>query len=206
MARNDGYNYEDGYSIEQMPMPPPQPLNMGGMGYGSFTSPSMDPSIANMRWNPEAVVYELYKRLAAVEIKITEDRQVTYQPIPNVRPKMNFEGIQTILTTIESVVNPFVSLTNINDEEANELIRQLLVSVACDLVYNQDRFAIHQGDMRLIMNVVKGLVFSQVKRAVAGHESKNFHTQTVEQTMQQHSTMQQGNQNSWFPKMFGGKK
>jgi hypothetical protein len=60
-----------------------------------------------------------------------------------------------------------------------------------DLVYNQDRFDLDTGDMRLVMNVVKGLVFTQVKRAVRGHESNKFHTQVTEQMVQQNYTQGQ---------------
>lgn len=198
MAR-DSYSADASYESSFDPGPPPMqtiPMTGGGFG-GGFTPPPLnDPTIAHMRWVPDELSATIYKRLAAVEIHIGPDGIAAYRPIDGVKPKLNKEGIEFVLATIEGLINQFVGLSNISDEEANELIAQYLYSLAGDLVYNQGRFDLHTGDMRLVMNVVKGLVFTQVKRAVKGHESRNFTTQHVEQNMQQH--LSQGQLNSGF--------
>lgn len=195
----DSYSADAQYESSFDPGPPPmqQPPMMGGSFGGGFTPPPLnDPTIAHMRWVPDELSATIYKRLAAVEIHIGPDGAPAYRRIQGVTPKLNNEGIEFVLATIEGLINQFVGLSNISDEEANELIAQYLYSLAGDLVYNQGRFELHTGDMRLVMNVVKGLVFTQVKRAVKGHESRNFTTQHVEQNMQQH--LSQGQLNSGF--------
>lgn len=197
MAR-DSYSsdaqYEASFDPGPPPSPPPQPMMGGGYGFGP--APMNDPTIAHMRWVPDELSAMIYKRLAGVEIRVDNDGAASYMPIQGVKPKLNKEGIEFVLANIEGLINQFVGLSNITDEEANELIAQYLYGLAGDLVYNQERFELHTGDMRLIMNIVKGLVFTQVKRAVKGHESKNFTTQHVEQNTQQHFS--QGAQNSGF--------
>lgn len=183
------------------------PMTSFGPSYpGPIPQPLNDPTIAHMRWVPDELTQMIYKRLAGVNISVVQG-EVKYVPIPGVAPKMNQEGIEFVLTSIEGVINQFVGLSNIADEEANELIAQYLYALAGDLVYNQGRFKLHTGDMRLVMNIVKALVFTQVKRAVKGHESKNFTTQHIEQNTQQHYTQGQ-QQSNWllnpFKKSRGG--
>lgn len=199
MAR-DGYSseaqYEASFDPGPPPSPPPQPMIGGGYGGGFGPPPMNDPTIAHMRWVPDELSAMIYKRLAGVEVSVNEEGIAKYSRITDMKPKLNKEGIEFVLATIEGIINQFVGLSNISDEEANELISQYLIGLAGDLVYNQERFDLHTGDMRLVMNVVKGLVFTQVKRAVKGHESRNFTTQHVEQNMQQHFS--QAQQNSGF--------
>lgn len=199
-----GSNYEPGYDPSVM-SPPPSMASYGSYP-GPISQPLNDPTIAHMRWVPDELTHMIYKRLAGVTINVVNG-EVKYLPIPGVEAKMNQEGIEFILTSIEGVINQFVGLSCISDEEANELIAQYLYGLAGDLVYNQGRFKLHTGDMRLVMNLVKALVFSQVKRAVKGHESRNFTTQHVEQNTQQHFTQGQ-QQSNWllnpFKKSRGG--
>lgn len=198
-------NEEPGYEQSMMSSSPP-PSSSYGSYPGPLSQPLNDPTIAHMRWVPDELSHMIYKRLAGVNITVVNG-EVKYLAIPGVEAKMNQEGIEFILTSIEGVINQFVGLSNISDEEANELIGQYLYGLAGDLVYNQGRFKLHTGDMRLVMNLVKALVFSQVKRAVKGHESKNFSTQHVEQNTQQHFTQGQA-QSNWllnpFKKSRGG--
>ena len=208
MTRDSQY-VDDGvqdYDVSSVAPPPPMMSSYGASYPGPIPQPLNDPTIAHMRWVPDELTQMIYKRLAGVNISVVGG-EVKYVPIPGVTPKMNQEGIEFVLTSIEGVINQFVGLSNIADEEANELIGQYLYGLAGDLVYNQGRFKLHTGDMRLVMNIVKALVFTQVKRAVKGHESKNFTTQHIEQNTQQHYTQGQ-QQSSWllnpFKKSRGG--
>lgn len=184
-----------------MAPPPPQ------MGYGMMPPPSNDASIAGMRWQADQIVYELYKRLGGYDIVVQKNGVAKLERDPNIKAKLNDDGIQSIISLIQAYVNPVVALSNLDDEEANELIRQVLYRLAGDIVLNKDRFDIHDGDMGFIMNIVKGILFTQLKRAVSGHESRNFHTQTVEQNVQQHTT--QNGQSPTFgflPMSFGRRR
>lgn len=208
MVRDSQY-VDDGvqdYDVSSVAPPPLQMPSYGASYPGPIPQPLNDPTIAHMRWVPDELTQMIYKRLAAVNISVVQG-EVKYVPIQGVTPKMNQEGIEFVLTSIEGVINQFVGLSNIADEEANELIAQYLYGLAGDLVYNQGRFKLDTGDMRLVMNIVKALVFTQVKRAVKGHESKNFTTQHIEQNTQQHYTQGQ-QQSNWllnpFKKSRGG--
>lgn len=192
--------------MDDMAYMPPPPMNGYGMGMG-VSPPSNDSTIASMRWEGDPLVYNLYKILGGYEIKMDNDGNASlYRMNRNARPKMNDTGIESVVSIIRAYVNPVVSLSNIDDEEANELIRQVLYALVSHLAYNQQRFEIDKGDMGLIMAAVKGIIFTQVKRAVAGHESQNFHTQTIEQNWQQHQTMTNQNQGAFNFWPFKGRK
>lgn len=171
------------------PMPPMQaPMPFGGHDQST---------IAGMRWNGDTLIFQLYKLLGDYEIKINDDGTQNFERINmNVEPKINDQGLQAIMSVIQSVVNPSVSLTKIEDYEAKELIRQTLTALAIDITLNQDLWAIKEENKNVIMNITKNIVFSQIKRAVEGHESTNFRTQTYEQNVQQ--SLQQNNANSGF--------
>lgn len=191
-----GSGYEPGYDPSVM-SPPPSMASYGSYP-GPISQPLNDPTIAHMRWVPDELTHSMYKRYAAVSINVVNG-EVKYVPIPGVRPVMNQEGIEWVLTWIEGALNQFVGLSNISDEEANELIGQFLVDFACGLSYNLQRFNLDGGDMKMITKPVNTLVFTQVKRAVKGHEAKNFTTQHVEQNTQQHFTQGQQQSNWLFP-------
>ena len=177
-----------GGPMPQMIPPMPSP--------DAMTPPSNEANIASMRWESQQIVYELYKVLGGYEVNVNADGTIKFYREGTDKPKINDDGIKSIVSMIRSVVNPSVVLSNIDDEDANELIRQLLYALMRHLVYNYKRFEIDEGDIGHIFNIVKPIVFSQVKRSVGGHESLNFHTQTLEHNIQQHST--QGQQGGGF--------
>lgn len=161
-----------------------------------------DASIASMRWESDPLVVSLRVRLGAYTV-VAEGETGQTQLIrpPNAQPMVNDVGIDRFVALISGVVNPVTSLTNIDDEEANTLINQVLKALVSEIVYNQERFEIHKGDMRSIMSIMKSLVFTQFKRSVSGHESKNYRTQTVESHMQQSMMAQQSKKPSMFNPM-----
>lgn len=152
-------------------------------------------TIAGMRWNGDQLVFQLYKLLGDYEIKINDDGTQTFERM-NVKssPKVNDEGLQSLMAIIQSVINPSVSLTKVEDYEAKELIKQNLVSIAGDICLNQEQWGITDANRSVVMTIIKNIVFSQIKRAVEGHESANFRTQTFEQNVQQN--LNQSNQNT----------
>jgi hypothetical protein len=113
---------------------------------------------------------------------------------------MNYEGTERLAAIIASVVNPVTSLTYTMDDEANELIRQQLINIAKAIVINKARWEIHDKDMVVIKEVYVPLVFAQHKRGVKGHESNKFHTQRVEQSVNNTSapSQQQGGRPAGF--------
>lgn len=142
-------------------------------------------TIASMRWESDPLIIQLRVSLGAYQAVATLDGKTGLQRQTGVTPLINDLGIDRFVAIIRGVVNPVVSLSNIDDEEANTLIRQILYDLIFDISYNKHRFEIHNGDMRTIMSIMKSIVFMQVKLPVSGHEARNFRTQTIEQNMQQ---------------------
>lgn len=173
-------------SMMQMPqMPAP---------IAPIMSTTTSDTIASMRWENDPLIVNLRIRLGGYTAVASRDGSTGLQRTEGMHPMVNDLGIDRLVALIQGVVNPVTSLSNIDDEEANTLIRQILYGVIRDLVYNQDRYEIDSGDKTAVMDIIKSIVFMQVKRAVSGHESRNFRTQTIEQNLQQNMTMpkQQG--------------
>lgn len=162
--------------------------------------------IASMRWESDPLVINLRIRLGSYvpTHNTTEGKTQLVRP-EGVDPMVNDVGIDRFIALIQGVVNPVTSLSNIDDQEANTLIRQILHDMIFEIAYNKDRFKIHSGDMRNVFSILKSLVFMQVKRAVAGHESENFRTQTFEQSLNQ-SIENQNQRQGWNPFQWGGRK
>jgi hypothetical protein len=173
-----------------LPNLPPPPFGSGI----SMPSNSMDSStIAGMRWNGDQLILQLYKLLGDYDVKVDTNGQYTFERLGTVRPRINDEGLQAIMSIIQSNVNASVSLSNITNDDANTLVRQTCIAVAVELTYNQYEWGITDSNKSIIMSVIKSIVFNQQKRAVEGHESQNYRTQTFEQNVQQQYTQNQPN-------------
>lgn len=171
---------------ESQPMIPP---NIGTVQFGGMPGGVSD-TIASMRWENDPLVQQLYKMLGCYDITIDpRTSQVVRSRTNSDSALVNDLGIDRIIAIIRGVVNPVMALSNIDEEEANELTRQILRSIRTSIVYNKERFGIHDGDLTTISNCVKPVVFAEIRRAIGGHESRNFRTQTFEQNLQQSQNM-----------------
>lgn len=194
--------------IDSQPLPPPSPM-MGGYGGGSSMPFSQENStIAGMRWNGDLLVLQLYKLLGNYDINILDDGTQVFARLKKdgveIKPKINDEGLQSVLGVIQAVVNPYVSLSNIRDDEANQLIKIILENVVIDIALNQEYWEIIDENKTVIVNTLYPVVFSQIKRSVEGWEGNNFKTQTFEQNVQQQYTQNNPNQgfSFWKPSSF----
>jgi len=196
IENNNNYPTYEQQMVPQMPAGL-QPIN---------ASTGMSDTIASMRWESDPMIVNIRIRLGGYVPTATQDGQTLLQRPVGVDPMVNDVGIDRFIAVISGVVNPTVALTNIDDEEANTLIRQILYSLVFDMVYNKDRFDIHDGDMRTVLSVMKSIVFNQLKRPVSGHEAKNFRTQTVEQSLNQNMNNPQPKGSLFNPMSWGGRR
>lgn len=176
--------FDSNGSSQPMEQPYQPVMQTSPMPAGMMPS-SLNENIASMRWELDPLIHQLYRMLGGYEITINEKNEVVKRRDKNIRPLMNDLGIERVISLVRGVVNPVTSLSNIDDEEANELIRQVLYDFTIDLCLNMDRWNVDIGDRGTITSIVKSIVFMQIKRPVAGHESHNFRTQTFEQNVQQ---------------------
>lgn len=178
------------------------PAQVAPVQLGSYVSEG----IASMRWESDQLIISLRIRLGGYTPMANKDGQTQLVRMQGMIPMVNDLGIDRFCALIQGVVNPVSGLSNIDDQEANTLINQVLKGLIAEIVYNQKRFEIHSGDMKNIMSILKVLVFMQLKRAVSGHESKNFRTQTVEQNVQQSLQNQSQQSSGMNPFLWGSKK
>jgi hypothetical protein len=185
-------------------MPPLPPLSMqagGPMGYPG----QMSDTIASMRWESDPLIHQIYSMLGGYEITVNEKNQVVRRRDGSVKPLMNDVGIERCIALVRGAVNPSVVLSNVDEDRADELTRQVLYRLIVDIAVNQDRWEIHPGDKNTVFSILEMILFMQIQRAVGGHESTNFRTQTFEQNVAQSMNQQQPQGFSLWP-TFGGKK
>lgn len=195
----------DMYSEPPMIPPIPQSMGMGNMPYSNDNS-----TIASLRWNGDALIFQLYKLLGDYDIEILEDGSQIFKRRKingvEVKPKINDEGLNAIISMVQANVNPYVSLSKIRDDEANTLIYQILCHIAKELSINKKNWDVSIENMSFIMLILKPIIFAQIKRPVDGWEGTNFKTNAFEQNVRQDFTQNnpQGGFSFWKP--FGSNK
>lgn len=157
-------------------------------------------AIAHLRWKDDEITTYILEVLGGCERIDDGNGMIVLRQVHT--PIMNDEGIRRVIAFIKSLINPTVALSNIDETKANVLIRQNLHNFARIIATHKDEYGIKQtGDLYLIKDIIKTYTYSQLYRSVNGHESKNFRTETIEQTMKQDQTMHNTN-----PGLFGGWK
>lgn len=185
-----------------MMMPPPN------VPQGLLQSPGlMSDTIAAMRWENDPLVRELKTSLGGYQYVLDAKNQVVLARPNDAHPLVNDIGLERFISTIRGVVNPVVALSNLDEQDGDVLVFQILDRLIMSIVLNQERFAIDDGDLELIMSVLSPIVYSQVMRAVGGHEASNYRTQTVEQNVSQtmHNNNGTGGGSSFNPFSWGRK-
>lgn len=180
--------------MQMQQQPPNLPFGFGVNGH-------QDGTIANLRWKDNETINYVEEILGGYKEILQPDGTVIKMRPDYFKPKINDDGLTSVVSFLKSHINPQIALSNFSDGYGMVLIKQQLDSFACHLALNQDRFGIPKGDMGLIMSLVRPIIFAQIMRAVDGHESANFRTQSLEHNVQQNTTMS-NNQGglSWWPK------
>lgn len=161
-------------------------------------------TIAELRWKDNDLIEYVEEILGGFRSYIDENGKVIRQRPEYFKSKVNDDGLSGIISYLRAHINPSIVLSNFDEIKANILIRIQLIEFAKWLTYNQERFEIKKGDIPLIQSLIRPIVVSQIYRSVGGHETKNFHTQSFEQNLQQHSTMQNAQPGLWS--IFGRNK
>lgn len=177
---------------EYMMQPPPQPVYQSNQMQESST-------IAEMRWKDNEFISYVEEVLGGYREVINKDGVVERIKPDYFISKVNDEGLSGIVSYLRAHLNPSIVLSNFDEKKANLLIKIQLIEFAKWITYNQERFAIRAGDLQLIQSLIRPLIVSQIYRSVGGHETKNFHTQSLEHNVQQHSTMNNGQQGFMWP-------
>jgi len=183
---------------EGIPVAPPT-INLGNMpGYGQ-----MNETIAAMRWQSDEIVKQLYETLGGYKTTIDHNNNLVASRDTHKKAMINDDGLQRLIAIIKSKVNATTSLTNIDEEQALLCVQDTLLSVNAAIAKEWQNWQITITDAYLIQNTINDIVFSQMMRAVGGHESVNFRTQTFEQNVhQQFQQPQQSGGFSLIPNMF----
>jgi hypothetical protein len=179
-------------NVDEMTMNYPMPPPMYGSNHHSDNS-----TIAELRWKDHDLVAYVEEVLGGYQQFMDENGRVMKQRPDNFVPQVNDVGLSGITSFLRAHMNASIVLSNFDETKANILIKQQLDSFCEWLSINQERFEINSKDLGHIVSLIRPIVFAQVYRSVGGHETRNFHTQSFEQNVQQHSTMQNTQPGFW---------
>lgn len=115
--------------------------------------------------------------------------------------KLNDEGIQAVMSIVESFLNPSVVQGNTDDDEYKELIANFNDNVAEHLFINQDEYDLSDKDYGLICNKLRFMARLYISRTINDRERESY-----ESTMQvnETQTVNQDNNNGFLSKLMGG--
>jgi hypothetical protein len=174
--------------------PPPQMMQMPM----NYPNPYDTAAIAHLRWKDDESIAELKQQLGGFITIVNENGEVKSIKTNNT-PLMNERGVNDIISQIKIIKQPGMALTLYEESHAYELERQVLNTIARIITTNRKEYDINNtADLYTIRNIVTPIIDAEIHRAINGHESKNFRTETVEQTVKQDQTM-----NSTSPGIFG---
>lgn len=138
--------------------------------------------IVSKRWESNDFISELWRQLADKEVRLQPNGSTELVRIhPNIEPLMNDRGALTVINLIRSKINTSVVLSNITEEDARTLYGHTMRTVTARLTLDQRRYGIAtSSELQFIVDIIDGIVFCQLMRAVKGHESKWSKTQIQE--------------------------
>ena len=160
--------------------------------------------IASMRWESDPIIQKLYITLGGYELS-KKDNNFVLLLNEKKKPLMNDVGIGIVMGIVNGCLNPVTSLSNVDDEETNLMIAQELHRFNKALCLNNVLWGVEKKDMPIICDILYPIIFYQFKRSVEGHESRNFRTQTMEQTVDQRFN-QNPNSGGFFSGVLGMNK
>lgn len=160
-------------------------------------------SIMSMRWEAKDLIAQLWKNLAYMELTYKDGKAYLTSIIPEgeeqrVKPPINAQGARAIINIVQSVVNPVVSLTKIHQDQALILlshIKRLTRRLVC--IKGKEYGCERRIDKHLVLQIVENICFTQLMRAVNGHESKQARTTYLDRNESGSYTTTSGK--SWNP-------
>lgn len=135
---------------------------------------SSDPeNIMQMRWETRQLISQLWRGLANRTYAEIDGRAYLVPVGTKKDALMSDEGANELINLLLSKINPVIALSNLRMEDARMLWQQSMKSVLKVIVLEEERYGCKNvSKKRLIMSIVKDLMFSQLMRAVDGHESE----------------------------------
>lgn len=143
-------------------------------------------NIMRMRWQSHDLVKQLWKNLAYMEVSYEKGKARLTSTIPEeqkhiIKPPMNVEGARMVINIIESVVNPVVSLTKIHQDQASVLLAHIKQLARRQIAVKGRQYGCERrADKQAVLQIIETICFTQLMRAVGGHESKQAKTSYVD--------------------------
>lgn len=148
-------------------------------GYNAPLPSYQDSTIMHMRWDAEDLKAQLFKTLLDGRESIDDKGLPIIIPGPN--PLLNQRGVSRVMSVVNTVSNPIVSLSYTSEEATDMIFNSYMRELLEILIKSADDYDIKsESDLQLIYQNVRLLVYHQLRRAVNGWEGKNSKTQTIE--------------------------
>ena len=187
-------------TINQQPL-----LPKGAVPYPEYSDIwNNQDSVMSMRWENKELISQLRNNLAYMHPK-TIGGAPYLVPTSDAKPPINYEGTKMVITMVKSVVNTVGSLSKIHQDHALKLYGDTKASLRRSLIIHAKRFGCEtRADKQHVAQLVGNIVFLQLMRAVAGHESNQSRTNLVERKDEGNYRQETKGGGRGLPNPFGG--
>ena len=174
--------------------------------YQSPPSGQMDAGLVQWLEHPYDIMDQLKHTLKGEQLFITEDKskaRIERWEVPKgVKPFLNDNGINYVMSVIGAFVNRSATMSYIDDEEIFKIGRLTCDNISIALAMNNGQYGLDMSLYYTVNSIVVNFVYMTLKRAWKGGERDMIKTNTsIVHTINQ--APNQGGRN-WFSFPFGG--
>lgn len=127
--------------------------------------------VMKLRWQANEFLSQLWRNLAGRTYKEFNGEAYLIKA-KGTNPPLSDEGAMDVINLITSVVNPVVSLSNLDDEEIRNIYSETRRACRRMLVLKEEEYgATSRADKEKVMAILSAIVWSQLTRGLYGHES-----------------------------------
>lgn|SRR3990167_2273627 len=100
-------------------------------------------------------------------------------------PLLNEEGLRDLIAIVESYLNKNTYLSELNEFEIAELVRETMISIIGILYSKHREYDLEEKNLDIVINIMFNYIYSAAKRAEKGGERKFITntTKTIEHKM-----------------------
>lgn len=135
-------------------------------------------SVISIRLETQGILDQLecFLRGAQLVPHEVEGEGIVMKPVKTGEPKVNDQGVQSLMSFIQAVINPQVVQGNFTEDQYNNFIYELNVSLVRNVIINSDTWRVEDEDIGVICDFVMALVIPFLSRTIDNKERESYET------------------------------
>ena len=161
---------------------PQQPPNQETYNYGHLSRPNRDPSILQIRLNSDTIIEKIEIFLKGSKVMMVQDNEgnISQEVVTSGKPKMNDEGIRSILNWISGTVNSQVVQGNFPADKHgfsqayNDYVKEYQINLTCYIVLNAPDWEMNDLEIDGIIDFIMLLIIPFTSRLISNKERDSY--------------------------------